>query len=409
MIRSLRRGRPIWLRKTADLRPSYPRLTGRQRVDVAIVGGGLTGALIARAFADAGVHVTLVEASRVGRGSTAASSALLLHELDMGMSRLRELYGFARSARIWHLSVDAVHELAATLRRLDIECNLARSDAIYYARTADAAGPLRAELALRKRAGLSGEWLTPPAVRRATGIVAHGAIRTIGNAQCDPYKACVGVMQAASAAGAAVYERSRVTRIDRLRRGVRLHTRTGTIEAARVVVATGYATAEFRPLAGRFRLFRTYVLATRPLTPSERRALGLHGVMIWDSRHPYHYARWTADHRLLVGGEDVRVRSGRRRDLQFREATRRLREEFVGLFPPLHDVAFERAWEGLFAMTPDTLPYIGPHQRYPGHWFALGYGGNGMTFSQLAARLLLEQWRGRVTRDHELFSFGRFR
>ena len=60
-------------------------------------------------------------------------------------------------------------------------------------------------------------------------------------------------------------------------------------------------------------------------------------------------------------------------------------------------------------MTPDTLPYIGPHQRYPGHWFALGYGGNGMTFSLLAARLLLDQWRGRVTRDHELFSFGRFR
>jgi glycine/D-amino acid oxidase-like deaminating enzyme len=60
-------------------------------------------------------------------------------------------------------------------------------------------------------------------------------------------------------------------------------------------------------------------------------------------------------------------------------------------------------------MTPDSLPYIGPHRRYPRHWFALGYGGNGMTFGSLAARLLLERWQGHVSRDHALFEFGRTR
>jgi glycine/D-amino acid oxidase-like deaminating enzyme len=60
-------------------------------------------------------------------------------------------------------------------------------------------------------------------------------------------------------------------------------------------------------------------------------------------------------------------------------------------------------------MTPDSLPYIGPHRRYPHHWFALGYGGNGMTFGFLAARLLLERWRGVQSRDHALFEFGRVR
>ena len=68
-----------------------------------------------------------------------------------------------------------------------------------------------------------------------------------------------------------------------------------------------------------------------------------------------------------------------------------------------------RAREGLFAMTADGLPYIGPHRRYPRHWFALGYGGNGMTFGFLAARLLLERWQGLKSRDHELFEFGRLR
>ena len=58
-------------------------------------------------------------------------------------------------------------------------------------------------------------------------------------------------------------------------------------------------------------------------------------------------------------------------------------------------------------MTPDGLPYIGPHRRYPHHTFALGYGGNGMTFAALAARILLDQWRGNDSPDHALFAFNR--
>jgi glycine/D-amino acid oxidase-like deaminating enzyme len=80
-----------------------------------------------------------------------------------------------------------------------------------------------------------------------------------------------------------------------------------------------------------------------------------------------------------------------------------------GQLPALTRVETPLAWEGLFAMTPDSLPYLGPHRRYPRHWFALGYSGNGMTFGFLAARLFLERWEDRVSRDHALFEFGRMR
>ena len=62
-----------------------------------------------------------------------------------------------------------------------------------------------------------------------------------------------------------------------------------------------------------------------------------------------------------------------------------------------------------FAITPDSLPYIGPHRRYPRHAYALGYGGNGMTFAWMAAQILLEQWKGIASSDHQLFSFNRLR
>ena len=180
------------------------------------------------------------------------------------------------------------------------------------------------------------------------------------------------------------------------------------VEAERVVIATGYATPQFRPLAGRFRMYRTYVLATEPMTAGQRRDLGLSDVMVWDTERPYHYARWTAGSSALVGR---RRSTGAARPAASPAIRQRrhvsLRAYFETRLPALAAIETAVAWEGLFAMTPDSLPYIGPHRRYPRHWFALGYGGNGMTFGFLAARLLLERWQGVDSRDHALFAFDR--
>jgi glycine/D-amino acid oxidase-like deaminating enzyme len=216
-------------------------------------------------------------------------------------------------------------------------------------------------------------------------------------------------MNAAAKSGGEIYEHSKVRRIEAERNRVRLYTRRGVLEAERVIVATGYATRQFRPLAGRFRLYRTYVLATQPMSKAEREELGVTDVMIWDTERPYHYARWTPGRRLLLGGADRRVRRGQRRQQQFTRASAELRSYFETRLPALATIKTEFAWEGLFAVTPDSLPYIGPHRRYPRHWFALGYGGNGMTFGSLAARLLLDRWLGGRSRDHDLFAFDRLR
>jgi glycine/D-amino acid oxidase-like deaminating enzyme len=376
---------------------------------VAIVGGGITGAVVAQRFVAAGVGVALIEAQLVGRGSTAASSALLLQEPDQGLWELTRRHGRAAGRRIWSLSRDAVAELIDTLTRVRANCDLVRRETVYVARSAQQAADLQRELRQRRHAGFDGEWLSTATLKRQTGLAAHGAILTAGNAQLNPYKACVELVRAATRAGARVFERSPVTRIERLRDGVRVHTRHGRVDARRVVIATGYATTRFRPLAGRFRMFRTYVATTAPMDASTRRAVRFGDVMMWDAERPYHYARWTADHRLLVGGGDRRARGGPSRNVRVARAAASLRSEFATLVPEAEPLAFELAWEGLFALTPDSLPYVGPHRRYPRHLFALGYGGNGMTFASLAARILFEQWGGGHLAHHDLFAFGRFR
>jgi len=384
-------------------------LRGAQYADVVIVGGGITGAGIAQVFAHAGIRVAVVEADRVGHGSTAASTALLMQETDEDMAALQHRYGRARTRRIWELSRQATRDLVATLRRLRVPCGVVDREAVYYTTERTAVARLRAECRRRRRAGFSAEWLPPASLRAVTGIDGAGAIRSKGNAQCDPHRACVGLLRAAASNGARIFERSPVRRIDATQAGVVVRTGRGAITADCVIVATGFATPAFKPLAGRFRMKHTYVLATAPIGRRQRAKLGLGDVLLWDTGRPYHYARWTEDHRLLLGGNDRRLVTPARRQKAFAVHVRQLRQSFERLLPALRDVDIDVAWEGLFAMTPDGLPYIGPHRRYPRHLFALGYGGNGMTFGFLAGRLLLDAFRNVPNPDLQLFAFGRLR
>jgi glycine/D-amino acid oxidase-like deaminating enzyme len=268
---------------------------------------------------------------------------------------------------------------------------------------------LRGECRRRRQAGFSAEWVSPASLLSETGIAGRGAIRSTGNAQLDPYKACVGLLRRAVHDGARIFEQSAVRRIEATRGGVSVRTAKGAIAARCVIIATGFATPAFRPLTGRFRMKHTYVLATRPIAKRERAALGLGDVLLWEASNPYHYARWTSDHRLLLGGNDRPVVTPGRRRRAFTRGTRELRDYFNRLLPALKEIEIEFAWEGLFAMTPDGLPYIGAHRRYPHHLFALGYGGNGMTFGFLAARLLLDAFQNVKNDDLDLFAFNRHR
>ena len=119
-------------------------------------------------------------------------------------------------------------------------------------------------------------------------------------------------------------------RVYRTGAGVTVRTSRGRMAAARVIIATGYATPDFKPLAGRFRMKHTYVLATRPVSRRDRRTIGVSDVLLWDTARPYHYARWTDDGRLLLGGGDRPLVSPARRRLALRRSLRVDRRSGIG-------------------------------------------------------------------------------
>lgn len=404
----LRSGIPLWLdRASARRHGRYPTHRGTLEVDVAIVGGGITGAIAAYLFSEAGIRVAVVEAKQCGLGSTAASTALLMQEPDKDFGDLAARYGFATARRIWNVLRGGTRDLISTIRKLKIDCDLHPRESIYFTLEPEKLARLQKEFRDRKRAGLPGRWLSAPRLHQLTGIKGQGAILTPGNGDLDPLKACTGFLREAQARGAKIFERSPVRRITTSKASVTVKTSGGVILARHVVIATGYATREFKPLVRRFRMMDTYVIATRRLPDRLRRKLLRARVMLWDTERPYHYLRWAEDGRLLIGGEDTRHRSTRGAGARLKKGRTRLRIYQAAVYP---DLALERpeySWGGVFAETPDGLPYIGAHARYPKHLFALGYGGNGMTASFLAAQLLLKRCVNSPSPDEALFAFSR--
>src|SRR5687768_3049884 len=169
MIQSaLRHGQPVWLqRNRRHTVTRYATLRGHHETEVAIVGGGLTGAMIAATFAEANINVMVVEAERVGLGSTAASTALLLQEPDYDLTALGRMYGAARARRLWTISHDTTREFIDTIHRLRISCGLQPRDSIYYTLNEDGVRALRREWTRRQKAGFRSEWLDAAALKRA--------------------------------------------------------------------------------------------------------------------------------------------------------------------------------------------------------------------------------------------------
>ena len=404
---SLRFGSSYWLARNDSRRiRTYPRHRGRLDVDVAIVGGGFTGCLIAYIFATVGVRVAVFERRRIGHGSAGASTALLMQEPDRYLVQLTSTYGRKKARTIWRLSRRGVSDLIGILEPMS--CGLVRVPSLHVAASASGTRDLRRDVRARRAAGMGGRLLDREALACRTGMCGDAAILLSGDAVVDPYRATVALARTARQAGALIFEQSEATDIHGGLHGATVSTRRGDATCKYAVIATGFATPAFEPLQAHFTMSTTYVIATDPIAARDRTAMANGRIMFWDAERPYHYFRWTDDKRILFGGEDRPVPSTpRARRAALRKSASALQRKLRAFYPQLTPPVIAYAWDGMFAATPDGLPYIGPHPQYPKQLFALGYGGNGMTFASLAARMLLRYYRGRSIESDRLFGFDR--
>lgn len=399
----LRNGTPVWLARRPP-RSRRRRLPRALTCDVAIVGAGVTGALVALQLVEAGLRVVMLDKREAGYGSTAASTGLLLYQPDSSIADISRRHGRRTARRVYELGREAIRQLRTLSRRLRIRCGWAAKHTMYVASKPDDVRFLKAEARRTKTIGFPVELLTAGALRRRYGAPFAGALLAPGAAQVNALELTRGVLRHCQrCAGFALYEHTRVRSVREHRGGVRLQTDDGgTVEANTVVIAAGYESRRFAtsPLVA---MHSTYVIASKPLPPARLKPLRC---LMWETARPYFYLRTTADHRIVFGGRDDPFATESRRAHKLGPKTRQLEQQFAAMYP---DLAFQAdyAWSGAFADTTDGLPCIGPLNHGSRVLYALGYGGNGITFSQIAARILRDLCLGKSNADAALFGFDR--
>lgn len=395
-------GNPFWPVKNG-LIATYPPLERSTNCEVVVVGGGITGACVAYELAAAGREVVVLDRRDIGTGSTAGSTSLLQYELDTPLVALAKRIGESAAVRVYRLCAEAVERVGELADALPEPCGFRRRECLYGATTARDAEELRLEYALRRRHGLAVHYWDRARVQAASSLPFHAALVSRPAAEIDAHCFTHALLSGAARRGARIHDRTFVRRYRTTRTGVVLETDRGAeVRAHRVVIAAGYEAASFLRLRS-IRLHSTYALASEPLRafpgwPGRR--------LIWETARPYFYMRTTADNRIILGGADEPFVDGMRRDRLLPEKTRELLRRFHRWFPriPL-ETAY--AWAGTFAETEDGLPFIGVRPAFPRTVFALGYGGNGITFGVLAAGLIRDCCAGRANADAALFRFGR--
>lgn len=232
-------------------------------------------------------------------------------------------------------------------------------------------------------------------------FTAPAALWTHPAAEINPYRFAHALLAASVCQGAKIFDCTEVKEYDSHRRGVTLTMESGrVIESQKVVFATGYVAPQFLDQKI-VRLKSTYAFISEPQEDHWHR-----DCLIWESARPYLYVRSTPDGRVLVGGEDENFTNAKIRDALIGAKTEKLLDRFLGMFPGM-EIEPAYAWARTFGETEDGLGYIGETAEFPHGYFALGYGGNGITYSAIAADILSDLIQGRPNADADIFRFDR--
>ena len=396
--KDLRGGRPLWVDSPRiDVR-CRTRLT-HERCDVAVVGAGISGALVALSLAEHGHDLVIVDRGVPGRASTVASTAMIQFELDTPLTELADRKGAKAAAQAYRRSFAAVAGLGDIIARHGIACAWRERQALYLAGNAQGWRALQDEAAQRQRIGLPSTFLTAAELASTFGIDRTGAIISDGSAEVNPAQLSAGCLRAAQRFGARLYSPHEVTEVHPNARGVDLVTPEGaTISARRAIFTTGYTVLPELP-RDKFDEVSTWAIATKPLTAD---TFWPGRCLIWEAAEPYLYLRATRDNRILAGGEDSKLNSPDRRDAATPAKAQRLLAKVRELLPGRR-LELDYAWAGAFADSPTGLPYIAPAPELRNCFAVLGCGGNGITFSVIAAEVVRAWVEGKPDPDEKLF------
>jgi glycine/D-amino acid oxidase-like deaminating enzyme len=398
----LRSFEPFWLVKNGLLH-TYPSLRNQQLdADIVVVGGGITGALVSHSLLQAGYSCIMIDKGDIGQGSTSATTAMLQYEIDVPLIELGEQIGKDKAAMCYRAGIQAIADIEKLISNEQIDCGFERKQSLYIAHNARSAKWLQKECAERRHIGIAVEWLSADEVSTRYALKSYGGILSETAASLDAYRFTHELIARNHSKGQRVYDQTVIEKIDCSASGATLYLHdNSSISCKHIMFCNGFeAVSMLKEKTAD--IFTTFACVSEEGINTN---LALQNVLVWDTGNPYFYMRTTDDGRLLLGGEDTDGNKDvdlKRKDTKAKKLIAHLKD-----ISPDIDFVEDFAWAGKFGTTKDGLPYIGSTAQYPGCFFVLGFGGNGITFSVQGMKLIHEMLNDRSHPLLDCYRFGR--
>jgi glycine/D-amino acid oxidase-like deaminating enzyme len=369
---------PYWLEDLPPLKPT--RRHGH--VDVAIVGGGVTGCAAALRLAEAGLRVRVHDQRAIAEGASGRNGGFALAGGAAAYDVARDTYGAEQARALWQWTAEELRhltELAGDALR-EVGCYRLASDD-------EEREQVRQEYEALRDDGFPVEWLDD-LPGPLSGVFPGVTVHTAGGS-LQPARFVRRLAQLAADAGAELREHDRVDDVDAL-------------DADQVVIATdGYGHGLVPELDGLLWPTRGQVVVSEPLDR-----------VVFDrphyARHGFDYWQQLPDRRVLLGGfRDTSILDELTDEETTTEPIQSALEHFLAELIGA-DARVTHRWAGIFALTQDMLPLVGPVPGRERVWVAAGYSGHGNVLGFSCGRLVADAMLGRPTPQLELLDPARF-
>jgi glycine/D-amino acid oxidase-like deaminating enzyme len=381
----------LWA-STAEPAPDLPSLSGEQRADVVIIGGGYTGLSAAHHIARSGLAPVVLEANRPGWGASGRNGGVITAKFRLSFREIDAAHGRAMARRMYEIAHESVEMVEELVSEYGISAaRLARTGQVKAAHneTTLKAAIGEAEWMRREMGDSEVRILDAHGVREETGSKNFvGGVLNPGSGGIHPLNYVRGLARGVAQRGVAIFQDSPVLRLSRDNAGVIAETPNGVVRAKQAIIATN-SYSDLTPATARLQKtlvpFRSAIIATEKLSPNLAGHLMPTGRTYTETKRMMRWFR-KMDDRIIFGGRGA---FGKQDSESAFEA---LRRAMVGIFPELGDVALEFRWSGLVGMTLDSVPHIGRLDDRT--LFAMGYNGAGVAMSSLMGRYLAALLRG---------------
>ncbi|MCM3666985.1 FAD-binding oxidoreductase [Mesobacillus subterraneus] len=381
--------------------PSYPQLERDLECDVLIVGGGSSAAQCAYYLADSGLKVAVIEKGKIGSGSTSSNTALIQYSGEKMFTNLVNSFGKEYITRHLELLQDAINEIEAASRAVDIDCEFYRRDSLYSASCSEDVEKLKKEYDFLKQQGLKVDFLLKEEIEAKYPFSREAAIYSYNDGELNPFKFTHALIDYAAGKGIQVFENTEMNghHYDPNTNRMVISTKAGhSISAARVIFAAGYEGIDVRK-EKLVSFVSTYTVTSKPVNDLSS---WYNRTLLWETARPYLFMRTTADNRIIIGGLDDNTNYPEDRDSKLIHKRDKLVDEFHKVFPSIK-IEPEYSLAAFYGGTADGLPIIGIYEEYPNSYFLLAFGDNGTVYSQMLAKIIAEDIVNGKSPDLELY------